>query len=123
MCEREEVVDIPDKEIIVFKKGQRAEVGHKAQEEEGFASFAGSGFDTAAGDIIDDDDGKQDEEIGRDKRGVEIAAGDEQEKPASPVWREVIQRCYDKEEKQEGEGVEKHKILFAFSPEDDPERV
>ena len=116
----QKVVDIIDEEVVIFEDSQYADIGDEAHREERLPlANAIAFFHQDTGAIIDDDDSEEDEDIGGDEGGVEKAGDEEQEEPAPFMGGEVIQTGDDREEKQEGEGVEAHKRLFTFSAEDD----
>jgi hypothetical protein len=75
MEEAQQAIDILNKEIVIFENSEHSEVGCKAHDEEEPSSFSGRGFYQPAGDVIDCDDSKKNQEISRYEGCVEVTAG------------------------------------------------
>jgi hypothetical protein len=114
MAEAQELIDVINKEVVIFENSQHTEIGSKAHDEEEASFFPHRGFYQPAGDVINCDDSEQDQEISRYEGCVEIAAGYQQEEPAPFERDDIIQGGYYAEEEEKFKRVEDH-ILVSFS--------
>ena len=115
MGEVEQLIDVFDKEVVVFEYGQYTDVGYEAHGEKDLAPVSGGIFHEEACAVVYEDDGEEDEDIGRDKGGVEKAADQQQEEPAPPMGDEVVQWGYDKKGNEKSERVKDHKIYLPLA--------
>jgi hypothetical protein len=104
----EEVVDVIDKEVIVFEEGQDSDVGYDAHHEVPLSSGAGRIFDQDACKIVDNYSEDEDKDIDRDEVHVKDAACDQQVQPTPAMGDDEIDQRDQGEEDQKLKGVEEH---------------
>ncbi len=69
-------------EIGIFEEGQHADVGDEADDEIKFAAEALGGLDEKTGDVINEDEAGEHQNVFGHERHVEIATGQEEQGPA-----------------------------------------
>lgn len=97
-------------EVVVFEKSEDSDVGYQAHKEKLLPPFPLGFRNVNACIVIDNYGEKEDQNVDRLKHHVEIAAGDEQQKPPEPVRQQEIQSRYQDEEENEMDGVKKHPL-------------
>jgi hypothetical protein len=107
----QKLVDVPDKEVVVFEESQHSRVGNDAQHKEHLSSPAPCLFNENSRRVIHDNGKEQDEDINRDKCAIEDAAGNEQVDPAKAVWQQKEKQDNNGKEKQELKRIEQHRVF------------